>query len=138
MISIVKKALAIGILSFTKPIYHGRISPLPSYSVMTPNGRWEVIHTNDGLVDRLNPPVIVTIKPNGFSINKAIFGSFQLEPLRSHARSGVYVSMSMYNIRWLKKIYLLEPLGFDRIALFEANRTTFYVLRRLDQSGCGT
>ena len=104
MISIVKKALAIGILSFTKPIYHGRISLLPSYSVMTPNGRWEVIHTNDGLVDRLKPPVIVTIKPNGFSINKAIFGSFQLEPLRSHSRSGVYVSMKMYNLSFLKKV----------------------------------
>lgn len=144
MLPIIKNALlglGYGVLSFSKqhlPTRH--VPPLPCTSAMSPNGRWEVTDTNDMLVYRLKPPVVVTIIPDGFSIGKGIFGSFRVEPLHSHSKSGVYVSMCLFNIPLLKKVYLLEPLGVERIALFGTGSmaTTYYILRRLHQNGSDT
>ena len=137
MLPIMKRALAIGYGFFSiskNPVFTGRnLPPAAASSVMTPNGHWQVVDTNDALVFRLKPPVVVHITPGGFSIGKGIFGSFQVEPLRAHSRSGVHVSMCMYNINFLKRVYLLEPLAPDRIALFGLKRTptTYYILKRV-------
>ena len=42
--------------------------------------------------------------------------------------------MSMYNLPFLKRVYLLEPIAPDRIALFGMSRTpttTYYILKRV-------
>lgn len=145
MIGIMKKALVLGygVLSARKyhPLYARQVSTLTTTSAaMDPYGNWEVIDTNDTLVFRLKSPVIVNITPSGFSINKGIFGSFRVEPLTLHSKSGVYVSMCMFNLPLLKRVYLLEALEWNRIALFGtgALSSNYYILRRLHQTGCET
>ena len=104
----------------------------------TPNGIWEVMESNDPLVDRLSHPRLVEIRPGRFRIGKAIFGNFAVEP--SLPSEGIRVSMTMYGVRWLKKVYILEPLGADRIALrgTGSRASVYYHLRRRFQMGCGT
>lgn len=104
----------------------------------TPNGIWEVMESNDPLVDRLSHPRLVEIGQGRFNIGKAIFGKFAIEP--SLPSEGIRVSMTMYGVKWLKKVYILEPLGVDRIALrgTGSRASVYYHLRRRFQMGCGT
>ena len=127
----IKKALLLvsGYLSFFQHP-HGTSAFVASATAMNQNGRWEVIDSNDPLVNRLAHPRIVEILPSSFRIGKNIFGSFKIEP--SPPSGGIHVSMTMYGIRWLKKIYVLEPLEVDRMALFGtgSRASTYYILRR--------
>lgn len=104
----------------------------------TPNGIWEVMESNDPLVDRLSHPRLVEIRAGRFHIGRAIFGTFAVEP--SLPSEGIRVSMTMYGVRWLKKVYTLEPMGRDRIALrgTGSRASVYYHLRRRFQMGCGT
>jgi hypothetical protein len=119
---------------------HGKTSS----PAMTHDGVWEVMESNDPLVDRLSHPRLVEIRPGRFRIGKAIFGTFAVEP--SLPSEGIRVSMSMYGVRWLKKVYILEPLDVNRIALrgTGSRASVYYLLRRRKrdrecfQMGCGT
>lgn len=131
--------LATGFLSFLpggerlfppsrSPLAHAR----PCAPAMNQYGRWEIVQSNDPLVQGLPPPRIVDIAPGRFSIPNKVFGGFRFEPSPSPEDNRVYVSMTMFNMRIFKKTYLLVPMDPDRMALFGTGsaKDIYYILER--------
>lgn len=110
-------------------------------------GSWEVVQSNDPLVQQLPKPRIVVITPGKFRIGRNVFGGFRVESPPSSSSSspdcseagggGILVSMTMYNIGFLKKMYSLVPMDPDRMALFGtgSHKSIFYILQRLNNDG---
>lgn len=95
---------------------------------MNQYGTWLIVDSNDPLVERLPRPRIVVIRPGEFRIGQHLFGSFRLEPSRNEN----IFSMKMFNIPFWKRYFTIEPMGVDRMALFETKGTnpTYYILHR--------
>lgn len=112
---------------YTKAFSHIRVSN-PAVNQF---GRWEIAESNDPLVATLPSPRIVDIYPGGFRIGKAIFGGFDMEPSPA-ACGGIFVSMTLFHLKWMRRTYALDAVHPDRIALFGTGRhaSTYYILRR--------
>lgn len=104
-------------------------------------GHWEILQSNDPLVDSLAPPRIVQITPGKFRIGALVFGSFEFvheDDGSTPAASGVHVQMSLYNLRMLRRVYRVVPTGTDRMAFFGAdhdNHDIMYLLQRVKGKG---
>lgn len=119
--------------------FHPNSQPVPGVSAFQQHGKWEILQSNDPLVDTLAHPRIVHILPGRFRIGGLVFGSFELVDGPDAAdvdkrKSGVYVHMSLYNLRMFRRVYKVVPTDTDRMALFGAgsnNHDIFYLLQRV-------
>ena len=124
--------------------FHPNSQPVPGISAFQQHGKWEILQSNDPMVDTLAHPRIVHILPGRFRIGGGlVFGSFELvdgpEADVDKRKSGVYVRMSLYNLRIFRRVYKVVPTDTDRMALFGAgsnNHDIFYLLQRV--KGVGT
>lgn len=116
------------------PLQHlSRHGTCEAAHVMNQYGSWKILQSNDPLVSTLPSPCIVELSPGKFKIGNTVFGSFQFETNPPYDKGGIYVSMSMFNIGILKKVYNLVPMNTDRMALFGtgSRAKTYYLLERL-------
>lgn len=144
-----KKGAFVCLMAGICTLLHGKIrtcfphSPPPFVArshVMNHYGNWEVVQSNDPLVQQLPTPCIVEITPGKFRIGRKVFGGFRLESVSPSDCSseavlggGILVSMTMYNIGFLKKMYSLVPMDPDRMALFGtgSHKSIYYILQRI-------
>lgn len=83
------------------------LPPIAQEQVMNQYGDWRIVQTNDGLARGLPEPRIVTISPGKFKLGKLVHGKFQLE---SRNEPGVFVSMSLFNLGFMKRTYQMCPM----------------------------